>query len=43
MTMNDDAIALHEVFTSLISAGFTEKQAMDLVTKLLLAQAPDQD
>lgn len=36
--MTDDAIALHEIFTSLQQAGFTHDEALSLTAAVLVGQ-----
>lgn len=36
LTLNDGAIALHELFVTLLGAGFTESQALSLVKEVML-------
>jgi hypothetical protein len=37
-TLRDSAIGIHEMFISLVEAGFTEDQAMELVKTTISAQ-----
>lgn len=34
------AIAMHEAFLALVSSGFTEGQALDIISKIVIASRP---
>lgn len=36
-TLNEAAIAAHEMYLSLVSAGFNEDQALDIVTDVIIS------
>lgn len=38
-TLNESAIAAHELYLSFVSAGFTEDQALEMVTDIIIAGA----
>lgn len=37
LTLNDNAIALHELYTAYLKAGFNESQAFTLVQSILVS------
>lgn len=39
LTMRETAIALHELFSNLVEAGFTKKEALQLVAELTKGKA----
>jgi len=43
LSIAETAIALHELFISLVSAGFTEEQAMYLVAEVISAPPREVD
>lgn len=42
-TMNEAAIAAHEMYLSLVSAGFNEDQALDIVTDVIISSGGASD
>ena len=40
-TLADSAVSMHEVYLSLVMAGFTEAQALHLVGQMLRPQPPN--
>lgn len=40
-TLDDDTVRLHELHTSLVRAGFTEREALFLTGLVLLRRLPD--
>lgn len=41
--MDDDAVRLHELYSSLTRAGFTEDQALKLVAEVMTSSRPSPD